>query len=142
MPVSQPDSIQRPPVLSCNAPCYCGYNPERKFPQLHLRSNAHTPENRLPKAVFLTHHRNTVLSFAHLQLRPVLGCVCSLFEKTERLGRILNGVIKLHPVIVFKFKRAVTVFDKVIPSVFIEAVQSGVLKSVLIQPYTGQLINA
>ena len=65
-----------------------------------------------------------------------------MFEKAERLWRILNCVIKLHPVIVFKFKSAVTVFDKVIPSIFIETVQSGVLKSMLIQPYTGWLINA
>ena len=65
-----------------------------------------------------------------------------MFEKSERLWRILDCVIKLHPVIVFKFKRAVAVFDKVIPSVFIETVQSGVLKSAPIQPYTGCLINA
>ena len=65
-----------------------------------------------------------------------------MFKESERLWRILNCVIKLHPVIVFKFKSAITVFDKVIPSIFIETVQSGVLKSMLIQPYTGWLINA
>jgi len=64
-----------------------------------------------------------------------------MFEKFERLWRILNCVIKLHPVIVFKFKRTITVFNKVIPSIFIETVQPGVLKSMLIQPYTGWLIN-
>ena len=65
-----------------------------------------------------------------------------MFEKSERLWRILNCVIKLHPVIVFKFKSTITVFDKVIPSIFIETVQSGVPKSMLIQPYTRWLINA
>ena len=64
-----------------------------------------------------------------------------MFEKTERLWRILNCVIKLHPVIVFQFKRAAAVFDKEIPSVFVETVQSDVLKSMLVQPYTGWLIN-
>ena len=65
-----------------------------------------------------------------------------MFEKSERLWRILNCVIKLHPVIVFKFKSAIAVFDKEIPSIFIETVQSSVLKSILIPPYTGCFINA
>ena len=33
-----------------------------------------------------------------------------MFEKSERLWRILHCVIELHPVIVFKFKSAATVF--------------------------------
>ena len=65
-----------------------------------------------------------------------------MLEKAERLWRILNRVIKLHPVIVFKFKSAVTVFDKEIPSVLVETVRSDVLKSMLIQPSAGWLINA
>ena len=65
-----------------------------------------------------------------------------MFEKLERFWRTLNGVIKLHPVIVFKFKRAVAVFDKEIPSVLVETVRSDVLKSMLIQPSAGWLINA
>jgi hypothetical protein len=65
-----------------------------------------------------------------------------MFEKSERLWRILNRIIKLHPVIVFKFKGAITLFDKVIPSVLIETVHSDVLKAMLIQPYAGWLISA
>ena len=65
-----------------------------------------------------------------------------MFEITERHWRILNCVIKLHLVVVFKFKRVVAVFDKKISSVFIETIKSDVLKSMLIQPYSGWLINA
>ena len=65
-----------------------------------------------------------------------------MLEETERLRRILNRVIKLHPVIVFQFKRAAAVFEKMIPSVFIETVQSDILESVRIQPDTGRLVNA
>ena len=58
-----------------------------------------------------------------------------MFEISERLWRILNCVIKLHPVIVFQLQRAVAVFDKEIPFIFIETVQPDVPKSVLIQLY-------
>lgn len=57
-----------------------------------------------------------------------------MVKKPERIWRVLNCVIELHPVVVFKLKSVIAVLDKEIPSVLVETVQPDVLKAMLIQP--------
>ena len=62
-------------------------------------------------------------------------------KEFESQRRILNGYIKLHFVVVFKFKTELTVFEETVPAIFIEAIQSDALKAVIVKPLAGRLIG-
>ena len=47
----------------------------------------------------------------------------------------------MHLIVVFKFKTEFTVPDETVPAIFVEAVQPGSLKTVVVKPLTGGLIS-